>query len=111
MDEETAAIVDHGIAAAVRPLAPPAYDPPQDSLPGLLDRRAETHGDYALTAKVCEEIKDSAFWGPAGLTHEQRNAIANIAQRIARIVCGDPNHPDHWLDIEGYARLIRERLS
>ena len=28
----------------------------------------------------------------------------------ARILSGDPNHPDHWRDIEGQARLASEQL-
>jgi hypothetical protein len=27
------------------------------------------------------------------------------------IVSGNPNEPDHWLDIEGYARLGRESIN
>jgi len=26
-------------------------------------------------------------------------------------VCGNPNYPDHWKDIEGYARLVRDRIA
>jgi hypothetical protein len=34
-----------------------------------------------------------------------------IIHKIGRIVTGNPDVPDHWLDIEGYARLVRDRLG
>ena len=37
--------------------------------------------------------------------------IAMILRKIGRINAGDPNEPDHWLDLEGCARITRERLS
>jgi len=38
-------------------------------------------------------------------TAAQGEAIHMICVKLARIVCGDPNHADHWDDIAGYARL------
>jgi hypothetical protein len=34
-----------------------------------------------------------------------------MASKMARIVTGDPDNIDHWLDIEGYARLVRNILE
>lgn len=34
-----------------------------------------------------------------------------IAVKIARILVGDCNHPDHWHDIAGYATLVADRLE
>ena len=28
-----------------------------------------------------------------------------ILHKIGRILAGDPNHKDHWVDIAGYANL------
>ncbi len=39
------------------------------------------------------------------LSATQRESLDLIATKIARILSGDPNHEDHWLDIEGYARI------
>jgi hypothetical protein len=39
----------------------------------------------------------------------QREVVDAWAGKIARFVCGDANHPDHAIDIIGYAELhIRE---
>jgi len=34
-----------------------------------------------------------------------------ICTKLSRIVTGDCNHQDHWLDIAGYATLISDRLK
>jgi hypothetical protein len=45
------------------------------------------------------------------LAPDQREALEMIVVKIARIINGDPNCADSWRDIEGYARLVAERLS
>jgi hypothetical protein len=71
----------------------------------LLAARRTTHGDFSETAAVAQAIKE-AFGDRVGrLPPVQREALEQIAVKIARILCGDPNHPDHWHDIAGYARL------
>jgi hypothetical protein len=30
--------------------------------------------------------------------------------KMSRILCGNPNEPDHWRDIAGYATLIENIL-
>ena len=32
-------------------------------------------------------------------------------QNLGRILAGDPNFHDHWLDISGYAKLVADRLE
>ena len=43
--------------------------------------------------------------GQRPLVPEQRHALDMIADKVARILAGDPQHTDHWLDIGGYAAL------
>ena len=44
------------------------------------------------------------------LTTYQRESLIVIAQKIARILNGNPNEPDHWHDIAGYATLVEKEL-
>ena len=37
-----------------------------------------------------------------------REALDMMACKISRILSGQATYADHWLDIEGYARLARE---
>lgn len=79
----------------------------------LVAERATTHGKWADTARLACGLKaelDAALMRRAGrgqqsLSPAQREALDMILAKVARIVSGDPNHPDHWDDIEGYARL------
>jgi hypothetical protein len=42
---------------------------------------------------------------------DQREALDMIAHKIARIINGDPDYADSWVDIAGYATLVSERLK
>jgi hypothetical protein len=83
------------------------------SVTDTLAQRQHTHGDFTDNATVMQSLKgvarDGVKWGH--LNYVQREAIEMILHKIGRIVTGNPNEPDHWLDIEGYARLARERLD
>lgn len=77
-----------------------------------IGERHETHGDYTNTAQVSQHLKttmrNARNW--ARLSNDKRESLDMIMTKVARIMSGEPNEPDHWLDIEGYARLARERL-
>lgn len=77
-----------------------------------LNARGARYGDFTDNAAVSQRIKDAmmydeAMW--AKLNYVQREALTMIAQKIARILNGDPNYKDNWHDIQGYARLAEER--
>jgi len=77
----------------------------------LLGERGKTHGDYDQMAAVIQSIKfamQSGNW--EDLTATQKESLDLTATKIGRIVCGDPNHRDHWDDIIGYATLARDRI-
>lgn len=75
------------------------------SIEDTLNERATTHGNFDEFSAVSQNLK-------AILTEEQiyppyiTEALDMIAHKLARIVCGNPNHVDHWHDIAGYATLV-----
>jgi hypothetical protein len=71
----------------------------------LLDIRPRTHGNFAETAALAQTIKVAIRPHAARLPPVQQEALDQIAAKLARILCGDANHADHWLDLAGYARL------
>lgn len=79
----------------------------------LLRERHATHGDYADHAAITQQLKASMHNNPGWLrlNHMQAETLDMIAHKIGRILAGDPNFPDHYDDIAGYARLISQRLS
>ena len=74
-----------------------------------LEERGETHGDFRDVSRVSQYIKGAISAGT--VSAYQRESLDMIATKMARIVCGDPHNVDHWLDIEGYARLARNILE
>ena len=76
-----------------------------------LEQRGQNYGDYGNMAYVAQKIKDVLRDGGAWLrvNPAQRESLDLMATKMARIVCGDPNLPDHWHDIGGYAKLAEDR--
>lgn len=79
----------------------------------LIDRRAPFNGDFSETARISQNIKamfhDSPNW--KNLSVIQMEALEMLASKIARVLNGDSEHPDHWLDIQGYSRLVYTRVT
>lgn len=69
--------------------------------------RHSMHGDYSTTADIAQGIKaclrDSPKW--LHMHKNNRESLDLIATKMARIVSGDEFEPDHWHDIQGYAKL------
>ena len=77
-----------------------------------LAERGKRYGDFAGHAGVTQRIKAAIISAPryARLTPSQREALEMIAHKIGRILNGDPNYPDSWHDIAGYATLVEQEL-
>lgn len=76
----------------------------------LLDEREHTHGSFANNAKTFCKLTAAIDKTGCEFTPVQAAALSMICMKIARI-CSTPNEPDHWADIEGYARLARRELE
>lgn len=78
----------------------------------ILAERGKVHGDYTDQARVSQAFKDVAHLAPnwPRLTDVQKETLEMNCLKMARILCGDPDHQDHWDDIAGYATLVSERL-
>ena len=74
----------------------------------LADRQ-KTHGDFQQVAKVAESLMNNIEF--QRLSASQSFAVRMIVGKLARIVCGNPDEPDHWHDIAGYARLVEDELT
>jgi len=79
----------------------------------LLQDRARTHGDYAMTAKTSQILKEIIRNSPSydDMDAAMRESMEMIAVKMARIMCGDPFERDHYTDIAGYATLIVQELD
>ena len=84
-----------------------------DHVTAILSERNNTHGDFGECAAVSQGIlrvlSTGSRWND--LNDVQREAIQMISHKLHRIVCGDPNEQDHFLDIAGYATLVVKDLK
>lgn len=73
----------------------------------IIEARAKTHGDWNEVARVANGIKALYRSGPSwkDMTTSQQEAMDMKAMKQARIVCGNPHEPDHWVDDSNYALL------
>jgi hypothetical protein len=80
-----------------------------------LDARAEMYGKFKDGASLMQAIKRTmaahASKHDKTFADDQWEALEMIVHKIGRIVNGDPDVVDHWVDIAGYATLISDRLE
>lgn len=91
------------------------------SVEATLAERGARYGDFTDHARIAQQLQDtmrvsgvsndamSCNTGWYGLTSVQKQALTVIADKIARILSGDPNYVDNWHDIQGYAKLAEDR--
>lgn len=81
----------------------------------VITERASTHGDFGEVAKTSQHLKGcvSAALTTRGkvLPSDQQESLDLICMKMARIIHGNHNEPDHWQDVAGYATLIGNKLS
>lgn len=85
------------------------------SLEDTLKDRGEKYGPFTGHAEVTQELKSVivrrlAVHGKK-LAPDQQEALDMIVHKIGRIVNGDPDYADSWVDIAGYAKLVADRLE
>jgi len=88
-----------------------------NSVEDTLAQRGSRYGDFTDHAAVCQDLKRVMLCtnsisgrGFARLSDVQKQALEVIVDKVARILTGDPNYDDNWHDIQGYAKLVEDRL-
>ena len=89
-----------------------------DRTANSIKKHQTVHGDFTENANYSQAFKhvvrtaehSRVSHGRSGLTNPMREALEMIAVKMGRILAGEPYHLDHWEDIEGYARLVSDRL-
>lgn len=77
-----------------------------------LQERGGRYGKFVDHARVTQHLKRFIFENMRGqLDDDQSEALEMIAHKIGRIMNGDPNYADSWIDIAGYATLVAKRLQ
>ncbi len=80
-----------------------------------LTERGHRYGKFSGHAQVTQGIKrimaEHARANDKTFTDSQWEALEMIAHKIGRIVNGDPDYADSWIDIAGYAKLVADELQ
>ena len=78
-----------------------------------LNERGKRYGDFRTHAEITQSLKEP-MWRTTGwdrLNASQKEALEMVAHKIGRILNGDPDYDDSWVDIAGYAKLVADRLQ
>lgn len=79
----------------------------------ILRDREQTHGAYREVASYSQTFKQlmrtARNW--ERLDPVQAQTLELEADKIARILCGDPSYLDHWRDGAGYFELVVRDLE
>jgi hypothetical protein len=82
------------------------------SVEATLEERGRRYGDFSDHAIIAQNLQDvmrgTEGWHKCNVV--QRQALTVIADKIARILNGDPNYKDNWHDICGYSKLVEDRI-
>lgn len=80
-----------------------------------LAERGSRYGEFKDHAEISQRLKDivGVFVAQRGcvLAPDQGEALDMICHKMARIINGDPDYADSWIDIAGYAKLVADRLE
>ncbi len=80
-----------------------------------LTERGNEYGKFKDGAALMQGIKrlmaDHARAHDKTFSDDQWEALEMIVHKIGRIVNGNPDKVDHWVDIAGYAKLVADRLQ
>lgn len=78
-----------------------------------LNQRGSRYGPFTGHARITQELKKTMHntmnW--TTLSPDQKESLEMIVHKIGRILNGDPNYDDSWVDIAGYAKLVGDRLT
>jgi hypothetical protein len=78
----------------------------------ILDERGKNYGEFKTHAEITMMFKRIlADYQIEKFDDDQIEALHMIFHKIGRIINGDPNYIDSWIDIAGYAKLVSDRLE
>lgn len=90
-------------------------NPTPTDVTAVLTERGNRYGKFTDHANVTQTLKQVIYkhlqTHGKELAADQVEALDMIAHKIGRIVNGDPNYADSWVDIAGYAKLVADRLE
>lgn len=86
--------------------------PTPNDIAATLSERGERYGKFKDHAAISQDFK-AVLWqnNHQRMSPDQCEALEMICHKMARILNGDPDYVDSWIDIAGYATLVADRLE
>lgn len=85
-----------------------------NELKETMDTRGKNYGEFADIADLSQALKALVFEADdkseTPMNNTQREAVEMILHKVARSAVGDATYQDNWHDIQGYAKLVEDRL-
>jgi hypothetical protein len=78
----------------------------------LLKCRQKSHGHFSSNCETSILLKNAMKSGVnyANLSPVHKESLDSIVGKISRVVNGNCNFLDHWVDIQGYAKLCEKYI-
>jgi hypothetical protein len=81
-----------------------------------LAERGTRYGTFIGHSTITQKLKDALYDHMSqekfdSLAADQKESLEMICHKLGRIVNGDPDYADSWIDIAGYAKLVADRLE
>ncbi len=81
----------------------------------ILTERGNRYGSFVGHAEVTMGLKnliqEHLMKRDKILEDDQQEALDMICHKIGRIINGQSDYADSWIDIAGYAKLVADRLE
>ncbi len=91
------------------------FQPESNNLSSILNNRGTHYGSFEGNAAISQLLKGITLNAleerNKALYTYQQEALDMIFHKIARIINGDSNYVDSWVDIAGYAQLVVNQLE
>lgn len=88
---------------------------PATGIHDILEQRGRRYGDFNDHATLSQNLKNQlakvGFYTNPKFKLIHREAVDMILHKLARIVNGDPDYDDSWVDIAGYATLVADHIK
>lgn len=83
------------------------------TIDAVLSERGSRYGKFKDGADIMQKLKSvmRSTSGWDNLSSSQREALEMVQHKIGRILNGDPNYDDNWIDVSGYSKLVADELN
>ena len=82
------------------------------NLQAITDERGAEYGDFTHQGIIAQDLKEYMREqdGWKRLKSHQKESLDMIMHKVSRILNGNPENRDSWVDIAGYAQISAERI-